>query len=533
MELLVSVVLCAVVLILLMLLSRGGERGRALPPGPTPLPLLGNVLSLDRNNIIQSFMQLCSQYGPVVTVYLGPQRTVLLEGEATVTEALLAQAENFAGRAQSPLLLDMTKGYGLLISNGPRWQQLRRFTLTCLRDFGMGRKRMEEWIVQESRHLVTALSDTHCTPFDPAPLLHNPANNVLCVLVFSQRFNEQDAHFLRLLELINTILHILGGPWGQLYNVFPGVMRWLPGPHKHALQAGEEIKCFIRERIQQHRDTLIPHSPRDFIDYYLLQMDQEKDNPSTEFNYENLECTILNMFLAGTETVSTTLRFTFMLLTKYPHIQERVQCEIDSVVGGDRAPVMEDRRKLPLTEAVLSETQRLLDLVPLSVPHMATQDIAFKGYCIPQVWSTPPPHPSSHLSLHHSHYPYTSHSQSSILTHLSLSLSLSQGTMILPILTSLLKDKQIWADPYSFNPDHFLDSQGNYRSNPAFLPFSAGKRSCVGEFLARTELFLFLVSVLQRFTVSAPLGPDSLDINLQIGSFANLPGPCMLIAKPR
>ncbi|XP_066559830.1 cytochrome P450 2B11 isoform X2 [Amia ocellicauda] len=491
MELLVSVVLCAVVLILLMLLSRGGERGRALPPGPTPLPLLGNVLSLDRNNIIQSFMQLCSQYGPVVTVYLGPQRTVLLEGEATVTEALLAQAENFAGRAQSPLLLDMTKGYGLLISNGPRWQQLRRFTLTCLRDFGMGRKRMEEWIVQESRHLVTALSDTHCTPFDPAPLLHNPANNVLCVLVFSQRFNEQDAHFLRLLELINTILHILGGPWGQLYNVFPGVMRWLPGPHKHALQAGEEIKCFIRERIQQHRDTLIPHSPRDFIDYYLLQMDQEKDNPSTEFNYENLECTILNMFLAGTETVSTTLRFTFMLLTKYPHIQERVQCEIDSVVGGDRAPVMEDRRKLPLTEAVLSETQRLLDLVPLSVPHMATQDIAFKGYCIPQ------------------------------------------GTMILPILTSLLKDKQIWADPYSFNPDHFLDSQGNYRSNPAFLPFSAGKRSCVGEFLARTELFLFLVSVLQRFTVSAPLGPDSLDINLQIGSFANLPGPCMLIAKPR
>ncbi|MBN3310516.1 CP2BB protein, partial [Amia calva] len=490
MELLVSVVLCAVVLILLMLLSRGRERGRALPPGPTPLPLLGNVLSLDRNNIIQSFMQLCSQYGPVVTVYLGPQRTVLLEGEATVTEALLAQAENFAGRAQSPLLLDMTKGYGLLISNGPRWQQLRRFTLTCLRDFGMGRKRMEEWIVQESRHLVTALSDTHCTPFDPAPLLHNPANNVLCVLVFSQRFNEQDAHFLRLLELINTILHILacsaGGGGNQVLHqgADPAAQRHtdftLP-PRFHRLLPAPDGPDTLR-----HTGTLSLPS-------YLTpsSLPQEKDNPSTEFNYENLECTILNMFLAGTETVSTTLRFTFMLLTKYPHIQERVQCEIDSVVGGDRAPVMEDRQKLPLTEAVLSETQRLLDLVPLSVPHMATQDIAFKGYSIPQ------------------------------------------GTMILPILTSLLKDKQIWADPYSFNPDHFLDSQGNYRSNPAFLPFSAGKRSCVGEFLARTELFLFLVSVLQRFTVSAPLGPDSLDINLQIGSFANLPGPCMLIAKPR
>ncbi|XP_066561739.1 cytochrome P450 2B11-like [Amia ocellicauda] len=443
MDLLVSVALCAVVLVLvlLMLLSQGGEpgKGRTLPPGPTPLPLLGNVLSLDRSNIIQSFMQV----------------------------------------------------RGLLISNGPRWQQLRRFTLTCLRDFGMGRKRMEEWIVQESRHLVTALSDTHCTIFDPATLLRSSVSNVVCALVFGQRFNKQDTCFLRLLGLFGTILRTVSGPWGQLYNVFPGVMRWLPGPHNHALQAGQEIKCFVREQIQQHRDTLIPHAPRDFIDCYLLKMDQEKDNPSTEFHYENLECTVLNLFLAGTETTSTTLTFAFMLLAKYPHIQERVQCEIDSVVGGDRAPVMEDRRKLPMTEAVLSETQRLLDLVPLSVPHMATQDIAFRGYCIPQ------------------------------------------GTVIFPMLHSLLKDEQNWVDPHSFNPDHFLDSKGNYRSNPAFLPFSAGKRACVGESLARMELFLFLVSVLQRFTVSALLGPDSLDINREPGSFANLPRPCMLIATPR
>ncbi|MBN3310513.1 CP2G1 protein, partial [Amia calva] len=473
MDLLVSLVLCAVVLILLMLLSRGGDGGKrqALPPGPTPLPLLGNVLSLDRSNIIQSFMQLCSRYGPVVTVYLGGQRTVLLAGEGAIKEALLEQAEDFAGRAQLPLLLDMTKGYGMAISSGPRWQQLRRFTLTCLRDFGMGRKRMEEWIVQESRHLVTALSDTHCAPCDPTLLLRSSVSNVVCALVFGQRFNEQDARFLRLLGLIGSILRVLSGPWGQT-----GVRGLGTDTLKHT------GKLILSSSSSPSSPSLTPS---------FSSLPQEKDNPSTEFHYENLECTVLNLFLAGTETTSTTLTFAFMLLAKYPHIQERVQCEIDSVVGGDRAPVMEDRQKLPLTEAVLSETQRLLDLVPLSVPHMATQDIAFRGYCIPQ------------------------------------------GTVIFPMLHSLLKDKQIWADPPSFNPDHFLDSQGNYRSNPSFLPFSAGKRACVGESLARMELFLFLVSVLQRLTVSAPLGPDSLDINTEPGAFANLPRPCRLIATPR
>lgn len=136
-------------------------------------------------------LQLSKSYGPVMTVYLGPQRAVVLVGYDAVKEALVDRGDDFNGRGQVPFLVRATRGYGnvkfyesqslmcnwelvlefyhsfynctfsgLVISNGERWRQLRRFTLTTLRDFGMGRKGMEEWIQEESQHLVARIKDT-------------------------------------------------------------------------------------------------------------------------------------------------------------------------------------------------------------------------------------------------------------------------------------------------------------------------------------------------------------------------------------
>lgn len=135
------------------------------------------------------FFQLSKSYGPVMTLYLGWHRTVVLTGYEAVKEALVDQAEDFTGRGPLPFLIKVSKGYGnagqlasalfsvrfifhslslslymltsaclpssgLGISNGERWRQLRRFTISTLRDFGMGRMGMEEWIQEESKHLT-------------------------------------------------------------------------------------------------------------------------------------------------------------------------------------------------------------------------------------------------------------------------------------------------------------------------------------------------------------------------------------------
>lgn len=491
MELSVTLISAGLLVVLVLLLHLKSRKKVCLPPGPSGLPVIGNLIQLDKRAPFKTMKKLAESYGPVITVYLGPQRAVVLVGYEAVKEALVDQADDFTGRGPVPFLVRATKGYGLAISNGERWQQLRRFTLTTLRDFGMGRKGMEEWIQEEAKHLVARINDTKASSFDPTYFLSCTVSNVICCLVFGQRFEYDDGQFLHLLQILNETLRFGSSPWGQLYNIFPRLMEWLPGQQHKAFAIMEELRDFVRRKIQEHQDTLDPSSPRDYIDCFFNRLSQEKHLSTSEFHYDNLVSTVLNLFLAGTETTSSTIRFALSVLIKYPKVQGNMQQEIDSVVCQKRSPCMEDRKSLPFTDAVIHEIQRLMDIVPMSVPRYALKDFTFRGYTIPK------------------------------------------GTLIIPLLHSVLKEEKQWETPLSFNPQHFLDHNGNFKKNPAFMPFSAGKRSCVGESLARMELFLFMVSLLQHFTFSVHGGPDSVDLNPEYSSFANLPRRYNIIATPR
>ncbi|XP_054649220.1 cytochrome P450 2G1-like isoform X2 [Dunckerocampus dactyliophorus] len=428
MELLVTFGLILALLCLFGLKSR--RSSLRLPPGPLGIPLLGSLYQLDKKAPFKTFLKLSEHYGPVMTVNMGWQRTVVLVGFDAVKEALVDQGEDFTGRGPLPFLVRATRGYGLAISNGERWRQLRRFTLTTLRDFGMGRKGMEEWIQEESKHLVARLNATKALPFDPTYFLSCSVSNVICCLVFGQRFAYDDEHFLNLLQIIAKTIRFGSSPFGLLYNAFPGIMEKLPGPHHKAFGRIDELRAFMMEKIQEHQDTLSPQCPRDYIDCFLNRLNQEKHIPTSEFHYENLVSTVMNLYLAGTETTSSTIRFGLSVLIKYPKVQESMQQEIDTVIG-PRYPNMEDRKSLPFTDAVIHEIQRLMDIVPMSLPHYALKDISFRGYLIPK------------------------------------------DTIIIPLLHSVLKEEKQWATPWSFNPQHFLDHNGNFKKNPAFLPFSA------------------------------------------------------------
>ncbi|KAI4797202.1 hypothetical protein KUCAC02_025261 [Chaenocephalus aceratus] len=237
-----------------------------------------------------------------------------------------------------------------------------------------------------------------------------------------------------------------------MYNVFPRIVEHLPGSHNTAFARIEEIRGFVSMQIQEHTETMDPSSPRDFIDSFLIRSNQEKDIPSTEFHHENLVSTVLILFLAGTETTSSTIRYALSLFIKYPDIQEKMQHEID-------------------TSSM--RWQRFLDIIPFSIPHYALHDISFR-------------------------------------------------------------EEKHWETPWTFNPKHFLDQNDNFKKNPSFMPFSAGKRACAGESLARMELFIFLVSLLQNFiTFSCTGGPDTINLNPEFSSFANLPRSSEIIATPR
>ncbi|KAE8585699.1 hypothetical protein XENTR_v10021413 [Xenopus tropicalis] len=369
---------------LVFLFSRRQRHAR-LPPGPTPLPLLGNVLQLDFSKQVKEFVKLGSQYGPVSMVYLGPYPVLVLNGYDVVKEAFVDNGEVFSNRGKNAFIEMIFKGRGVAFSNGERWRQMRRFSLSTLRDFGMGKRRVEERVQEEACALVEEFKKTKGTPFNSTYLMTLAVSNVICSVVFGERFDYQNETFLSVLALLKDTFKIITSPWTQLFSFAPGLLKHLPGPHKKAAENLDRLKTFVTEFVASHEETLEENFPRDYIDCFLIKMRQEKDNVNTEFDYENLFVTLMNLFFAGTETTSITLQYGMLILLKYPDIQKKIHEEIDSVIGFNRCPSMEDRPKMPYTDATIHEIQRFADIVPMGVPRSTNKDTTLRGYDIPKV----------------------------------------------------------------------------------------------------------------------------------------------------
>ncbi|XP_076691004.1 cytochrome P450 2C18-like isoform X3 [Callospermophilus lateralis] len=417
-------------ILLLSLWRQRSGKGR-LPPGPMPLPILGNILQIDTKNISKSLTNLSKVYGPVFTVHLGTRPTVVLHGYEAVKEALVDHGEVFSGRGSFPVSDRTRKGLASL----------------C----------------------------------DPTFLLGSAPCNVICSVIFHNRFDYKDQHFLYFMGKFNENVKILSSPWIQICNNFPALLDYFPGSHKKLLKNIADVKQYVLEKIQEHQESLDMNNPRDFIDCFLIKMNEEKGNQQTEFTTEALINIVTDLFGAGTETTSTTLRYGLLLLLKHPEVTAKVQEEIDRVIGRHRSPCMQDKSSMPYTEAVLHEIQRYIDLIPINLPRAVTCDIKFRNYLIPK------------------------------------------GTTIMTSLTSVLHDSKEFPNPEKFDPGHFLDKSGKFKKSDYFIPFSTGKRICAGEALARMELFLFLTTILQNFHLKSLIDPKDLDTTPVFNGLVSVP----------
>ncbi|XP_065109226.1 cytochrome P450 2K1-like [Paramisgurnus dabryanus] len=489
---LLAALLVFLVLYVLSSNSKSHKEGKD-PPGPKPLPLLGNLLTLDLKRPFDTLCELSKTYGNVFQVFFGPKKVVVLTGYKTVKDALVNRAEEFGDRDVQPgFKLLGKKNHGIISANGESWKEMRRFALTNLRDFGMGKRRSEDKIVEEIQYLKEEFEKFQGKAFDTTRPVNYAVSNIISSIVYASRFEYTDPRFTAMVDRANENVRISGSVSMRLYNTFPWLGPFLNTKKAMVKNAQKNIES-ITQLISELLETLNPQDSRGFVDSFLIRKlsDEKSNKKDSYFHQDNLLRSVVNLFVAGTDTTGTTLRWGLMIMAKYPHIQDRVQEEIDRVIGG-RQPMVDDRNNLPYTDAVIHEVQRLANIVPMNLPHMTSCDVNFNGYFI------------------------------------------KKGTTVIPLLTSVLRDESVWKKPHSFYPEHFLDEKGQFVKNDAFMPFSAGRRICLGESLARMELFLFFTSLLQIFRFTPPPGVsgDELDLKGIVGITLN-PSPHKLCAIKR
>eukprot|EP00073_Rattus_norvegicus_P043869 XP_017445945.1 PREDICTED: cytochrome P450 2C42-like [Rattus norvegicus] len=415
--------------LLLLSLWRQNSWRRKLPPGPNPLPIIGSFLQIDLNDLCQSLInEVCLMFFR----YIAKRDISRAAIYASCNVICSITFQNRFDYKDKEILTLMEKvNENVKIMSSP-WIQRHHFVHTYVFQY----------------HFIIVPNPLG-VPCDPTFILGCAPCNVICSIVFQNHFNYKGQEFLALIDTLNENVEILSSPWIQICDNFPAIIDYLPGRHRKLLKKFAFAKHYFLAKVIQHKESLDINNPRDFIDCFLIKMEQARILLSSLFSSQS-------------------------------HFS-KVQEEIDHVIGRHRSPCMQDRHHMPYTDAVLHEIQRYIDLLPTSLPHALTCDMKFRDYFIPK------------------------------------------GTTVIASLTSVLYDDKEFPNPEKFDPSHFLDENGKFKKSDYFFPFSTGKRICVGEGLARTELFLFLTTILQNFNLKSPVDLKELDTNPVANGFVSVP----------
>ncbi len=479
---------------------------KRFPPGPRfTLPIIGNAHQLG-DCLKTGIDDFTTKYGNVCGFSLGSNRAVVVSSYELLKE--LGSKAAFRDRLENKSAGMLVRGGlvksgdkltspGIFLSNGPTWVEQRRYSMSKLRDLGFGKKSTESIIVEEVDDLCKYLEDqSRCQAIDVKFGFTAAVLNAYWTMLSSRKLTYNDATLVKLVGIVTRAFEEQGRPiWNyQVVNFYKPLM-------KLCMKMGIGLSHVMMLHLRDYTDKIVcehevafqEDNLGDFIDHYLLQMKNTANASSSFYGKDgrlNLVNTLLDFFLAGIDSTSSTLRWGMLYMILNPDIQEKVQDELDKATGGGRLPTLDDKIRTPYTEAVVHELQRLADIAPLSITHCLSEDVELAGYHIPK------------------------------------------GTAIMPNLSNVHKDPLTFPDPERFDPTRFLDEEGKFKPHPKVIPFGIGKRKCMGESLARMSLYLFFAGILSRFTVSEDetIGKPSTE---RVYGITAAPRPFKINFKPR
>ncbi|XP_029927966.1 steroid 21-hydroxylase [Myripristis murdjan] len=434
-------------------------------PGPPSLFLLGNMLDLTNEHLPIHLTNLAQRYGSIYRLKCGNTTMVVLNSSDVIREALVKKWSDFAGRPHS-YMGNIVSGGGYSISLGnysEEWRAHRRLVHSALQR--CCQQSLHSVIERQALHLRQVLMGYGGSAADLSEDFTVAASNVITTLAFGKEYDKSSVELQRLHSCLNEIVALWGSAWISALDSFP-LLRKLPSPPfarllKEVARRDDIISTLLNNYKSQDKksDSTITSS-------ILQGLDKCRSKThGVLLTDTHVHMAMVDLLIGGTETTAAWLNWTVAFLLHRPEVQCKVYNEMCKVLEG-RYPKYSDRHRLPVLCAVINEVLRLRPVAPLAVPHRAIRDSSIAGYFIPR------------------------------------------NTVIIPNLFGAHHDPAVWSDPYHFKPERFLEGGGG--SMRALLPFGGGARLCLGESVAKMELFLFTAYLLRDFQFIPPENEASL-----------------------
>ncbi|XP_010508144.1 PREDICTED: cytochrome P450 76C2-like [Camelina sativa] len=448
------------------------------PRGPPRLPFIGNIHLVGKHPH-RSFADLSKKYGPVMSLKLGFLNSVVISSRDAAREVLRTHDQILSGRyvnaaVQSNNHHDFSVAW--VHPTSTRWRMLRKLSVTQM--FSPQRieatKAMRMKRAQELVNFISESSERE-EAVDISRALFVTALNIISNILFSVNigsYNSKDSSVFQ--ELITGVMDAIGNP--DLANFFP-FMRFLDlqGNSKKMKDCSDKLFQVFREiynaRIveKSSRTNEKDASSNDFMDA-LIDLHQG-DEP--EININEIEHLLFDLFIAGTDTTSSTVEWAMAELLRSPKSMTKVQDEINGVMGQNGVIQESDISELSYLQAVVKETFRLHPAAPLLLPRKAETDVDILGFIVPK------------------------------------------NTQVLVNVWAIGRDPNVWENPNRFEPKRFLGKEMDVKGKDYELtPFGAGRRICPGMPLAVKTVPLMLASLLYSFDWKLPNGVGSEDLDM-------------------
>ncbi|EGN98312.1 hypothetical protein SERLA73DRAFT_169309 [Serpula lacrymans var. lacrymans S7.3] len=392
------------------------SKSRILPPGPRPLPVLGNILGIKLAEPWVTYMEWAQVHGNIIYSRLLNQEIIILNSEKLARDLLEQRSYNYSDRPQYPTidLFGMTF-HSALLAYGSTWRLHRRLlhqafrTEAALKYRPIQLRRVHQFLlnlleapkeyVDHMNTLSTSIIMEVIYGYNPAPR-HDPLVTVV-ERASATLTREHTPERTAVIGALPFLLHI--PPW------FPGA-------------------AFKRSALECQKLTV------------------EMIEAPFEYTKQNISSSVLMVFM--------------LVMLQNPDVQRKAQLEIDAVVGQGRLPDFSDRTSLPYVEAVFRETLRWHPVVPLGIPHAATNDDIFEGHFIPK------------------------------------------GALIVPNIWAMAHNDDKYPEPYKFKPERFFALDGKLNDDTVGLVFGFGRRICVGRHIADATVWAAMVSILTVFNIT-------------------------------